>query len=181
MLREWKPMFYYFGQRGWTESRQAALNCNLRNGVHIQVSTSRERIDRESPPVTKTPDPLQRGHSNVKERASETPQASHSTRTGSSTISRSAPSASVPRARCSKRKERFSGSTARSTPTRSRIDVTFFAACRSASESAMSRISLATPSSCTWIIYPTGQGICHNSVSYTHLRAHETRHDLVCR
>src|SRR5450756_2936283 len=26
-----------------------------------------------------------------------------------------------------------------------------------------------------------GQGACQRAVSYTHLRAHETRHDLVCR
>src|SRR5450756_3225102 len=28
---------------------------------------------------------------------------------------------------------------------------------------------------------PSGTGVHHAPVSYTHLRAHETRHDLVCR
>ena len=28
---------------------------------------------------------------------------------------------------------------------------------------------------------PNQLSICINTVSYTHLRAHETRHDLVCR
>src|SRR5665648_985571 len=31
---------------------------------------------------------------------------------------------------------------------------------------------------CHWVLYEKGQGFA--SVSYTHLRAHETRHDLVC-
>jgi len=58
------------------------------NGLMIQSSMSRRGSPGPSPPVTETPDPLQRGHSNVKARASEVPHAGHSIRTGSSTISR---------------------------------------------------------------------------------------------
>src|SRR5450759_4137718 len=32
-----------------------------------------------------------------------------------------------------------------------------------------------------WVILAERRGCSHGSVSYTHLRAHETRHDLVCR
>jgi len=32
-----------------------------------------------------------------------------------------------------------------------------------------------------WDSYPEGLGMALQPVSYTHLRAHETRHDLVCR
>src|SRR5450756_737251 len=31
------------------------------------------------------------------------------------------------------------------------------------------------------LIRPADLALSHDSVSYTHLRAHETRHDLVCR